>query len=78
MTGVDTPRKFLYMNSTHTATLAATYAYGPQQFGRTVAAGTTVALLKDPAKQDGELITFKHNGCTGVAHISALRNIKAL
>jgi len=63
-------------NWTHTATLARTYSVGAKQLGLTVKAGETVTLLQDPARQDGDLITFRTGRSQGVARISDLRNVK--
>jgi hypothetical protein len=61
---------------THTATLAAVYPVGAEQFGNTVPLGSTVTLYKDPAEQEGDLITFRFGSGTGVARLSDLRNVK--
>lgn len=63
---------------THTATLANVYSYGAEQFGNTVQIGETVTLFKDPAEQEGELITFRYRSGTGVARLSDLRNVKEI
>ena len=65
-------------NWTHTATLAVVYPYGAEQFGNTVPVGETVTLWKDPALQEGDLITFRYRSGTGVAHLEDLRNVEAL